>query len=155
MQEIPYMVYHPRKGTIKKSVKIDYNYGDSLPEFTKRVLSTAKSYLGKKVQKGLCSHFIMQVIADMHGKTFADVRYHWTDYIKKVKLKDIRPGDVIEYKNADIGSQVIASHVAIVWEINNGVVTTLEQNVGGSPVIFDKGHLHPYSGKVTILRITE
>jgi len=101
-----------------------------IPELNRKILANADSLVGKKVGKGICDEFILEVLKNSSieltyvkkdkEKWFS---YHWVwETTDSSASYTIYPGDIILYDN----------HIAIIYEILNSTeYIIIHQNFSG------------------------
>jgi hypothetical protein len=121
-----------------------------------KIVAYSRRQSGQKVGDGECFTLANTALtnagakgAAAYGSVSPDVDYVWGT---AVSLADVRPGDVVQFRNYRFDREVVTKkpkeivtdddfqerghHTAIVERVEgNGVVTVLEQNVEGSPVV--------------------
>ncbi len=114
-----------------RSNKVDSYEG--IPEKNKKVLEAAKSRMGERVGKGICFNLVDYSLCQVDKKwdNRSDSKHI---YGKKIKKKDILPGDVVLFKGCRFKDGMIAiSHIAIVYFVGDEDkenVKIIEQNAG-------------------------
>ena len=118
-----------------------------------KVAKFAKDNLGKKVDDGECASLVVKALESAgakttldYGVTGADDDYKWGEAVEK--YKDVRPGDVIQFRDVKIvvkkvvevpgggtqistQTQVMSRHTAVVSKNSgDGKFSVLEQNTG-------------------------
>lgn len=99
------------------------------------VLEAAKSKLGEKVWSGVCFDLVDYSLrcADVNWRKRSEGKHV---YGKKIKHKDIIPGDIVLYKGCKFKfGRNVTSHIAIVYFVTDedkNNVELIEQNTKGS-----------------------
>ncbi len=138
---------------------------NDLPEANKKILEVADKKIGTRVGKGICFNFVDACLTEI-SPDWKDRKSKNNNYVygKKVKKKDVLPGDVILYTRCIFKDGLrINNHVGIVYNIDDkhkGYITSVEQNVGAktlkdSYVIIDNCDLtdeNLLSGKLEFFR---
>lgn len=121
-----------------------------------KIVAYSRKQSGQKVGDGECFTFANTALtnagakgASAYGSVSPDVDYVWGT---AVSLGDVRAGDVVQFRNYRFDREVVTKkpketvtdddfqerghHTAVVERVEgNGVITVLEQNVEGSPVV--------------------
>lgn len=137
-----------------KTVEVKYNSGDSLDEKHRVIVDAVSSQLGKKVGNKMCGSLLVHAMIALGKPDYKPKSHSYNpDDVEQIKLRDVVPGDWVLMENMEIEAGKVYSHIAMVYKIENGVIWTLEQNIGGSPVVMRKLSAMIYSGDYTYLRI--
>jgi hypothetical protein len=139
-----------------------------------RIVSFARQQRGRSVGDGQCFALADRALSSAGAKSAADYGRitRDADYVwgSEVALSDLRPGDVIQFRNYRLELEIVTEapdatttrteehtrphHTAVVEEVGaNGLVTVLEQNSPeGSPT--SRARLYFTSGSFTSGRTT-
>lgn len=94
------------------------------------ILKFVNENLGKKIGKGVCFELVQAAVRTYAPDfVFAENDQKAEYFGKPIKEKDVQPGDIVRFSG---GTKRKASHVAIVYKINNGRIYLAEQNTNGS-----------------------
>lgn len=89
------------------------------------IISYVDKNIGKKVGRGVCYELVQSAIRQYDPKYDMGAKKDNKRYGKKIKQKDVQPGDII----LEHGPRIY--HVGIVYKISNDSVYVAEQNTNG------------------------
>jgi hypothetical protein len=122
-----------------------------LAPLNERVRMHAESLIGKQVGRGECWDLAKEALAFCKAKTPGEAGYGIYEFGKKVALKDVLPGDILQFENVVFkgnGSTYnYPHHTAIVRGVNGKTIELLHQNVNNIRRVqtgtIDLNHLQP------------
>lgn len=98
------------------------------------ILNFVNQNMGKKVGSGKCfalvDHAYMQINKDWKNQPNNKSRYYSCG--KRIKPKNIQPGDVVEYTNVVDDGVKRPDHIGIIYSIKGDTVMVAQQNCHGN-----------------------
>lgn len=108
-------------------------YVDEIIKFSKKFLGTPYQYAGSTPSGFDCSGFINYVMGNF-GFQLSRSSPGIAEFGKTVKLSELQPGDLMFFKGRSVNSTSVG-HVAMVIEVNNGVIKFIHSSTSRGVVI--------------------
>jgi cell wall-associated NlpC family hydrolase len=108
-------------------------YVDEIIKFSKKFLGTPYQYAGSTPSGFDCSGFINFVMGNF-GFQLSRSSPGIAEFGKTVKLSELQPGDLMFFKGRSVNSTSVG-HVAMVIEVNNGVIKFIHSSTSRGVVI--------------------
>lgn len=125
---------NPNATSIKTSGNDTINeYVDEIIKFSKKFLGTPYQYAGSTPSGFDCSGFINYVMGNF-GFQLSRSSPGIAEFGKTVKLSELQPGDLMFFKGRSVNSTSVG-HVAMVIEVNNGVIKFIHSSTSRGVVI--------------------
>jgi cell wall-associated NlpC family hydrolase len=125
----------PTSNTLPKASGNDTinEYVDEIIKFSKKFLGTPYQYAGSTPSGFDCSGFINYVMGNF-GFQLSRSSPGIAEFGKTVKLSELQPGDLMFFKGRSVNSTTVG-HVAMVVEVNNGVIKFIHSSTSRGVVI--------------------
>ncbi len=108
-------------------------YVDEIIKFSKKFLGTPYRYAGSTPSGFDCSGFINYVMGNF-GFQLSRSSPGIAEFGKTVKIAELQPGDLMFFKGRSVNSTSVG-HVAMVVEVNNGVIKFIHSSTSRGVVI--------------------
>ncbi len=108
-------------------------YVDEIIKFSKKFLGTPYRYAGATPSGFDCSGFINYVMGNF-GFQLSRSSPGIAEFGKTVKISELQPGDLMFFKGRSVNSTSVG-HVAMVVEVNNGVIKFIHSSTSRGVVI--------------------
>lgn len=108
-------------------------YVDEIIKFSKKFLGTPYQYAGATPSGFDCSGFINYVMGNF-GFQLSRSSPGIAEFGKTVKISELQPGDLMFFKGRSVNSATVG-HVAMVVEVNNGVIKFIHSSTSRGVVI--------------------